>query len=87
MEILNEVRERSMVDPSILDTPAFKPIEKEYREEIRKGPDYICDICWKNEYRTNVIELNPSKYDIKLFVTNVILIKIVMIKRLNMQGL
>ena len=56
-----------MVDPSIIDTPAFKLIEEEYKEEIKKGPDYICDICWKTEYRINVIVLDPSKYDKKLF--------------------
>lgn len=36
MEILNEMQGRSMVHPSFLDTPAFKLIEKEYGEEIRK---------------------------------------------------
>ena len=34
-------KEESMVDPSLLDTPAFKLIEKEYREENRKGLSYI----------------------------------------------
>ena len=67
MEILNEMQGRSMVHPSFLDTPAFKLIEKEYGEEIRKGPNYICNICWKTEYRTSVIELDPSKHDEKLF--------------------
>ena len=67
MEILNEIQGRSMVDPSFLDTPAFKLIEKEYGEEIRKGPNYICNICWKTEYRTIVIELDPSKHDKQLF--------------------
>lgn len=67
MEILNEMQGRSMVDPSFLDTPAFKLIEKEFGEEIRKGPNYIWNICWKTEYRTNVIELDPSKHDKKLF--------------------
>ena len=75
-EILNEVQGRSMVDPSTLDTPAFKLIEQEYRQQIRKGPNYFCDICWKIEYRSWILQSM-----IKSFLNNVILINIVMIKR------
>ena len=59
MEILNEIQGGNMINPSILDTPPFKLIEKEYRDQIKKGTDYICNICWKTERRVNVIELNP----------------------------
>lgn len=61
------MQERSMVDSSILDTQAFKLIKKEYGEETGKGANYICGICWKTGYRTNVIELDPAKYGKKLF--------------------
>ena len=52
-----------MVDPSILDTEAFRLIEKEYTSAIREGPTYVCDICWKLEFRQNVINFNNSKYE------------------------
>ena len=45
----------SMVDPSILETQGFKIIKKELKCAIAEGPSWICDICWKFEFRKNVI--------------------------------
>ena len=60
--IFNDVQACSMVDPCILKTPAFKLIEKEFKGAIQEGPTYICDICWRSEYRKSVKELKESKY-------------------------
>ena len=51
-----------MVDPFILTTPAFKIIEEDFKSAIQEGPTYICDICWKFEFRKNVIKLHALKY-------------------------
>ena len=56
-----------MVDPSILETEAFKLIQKEFQMAINEGPTYICDICLKFEFRTNVIKLKVSNYDTDVF--------------------
>ena len=66
-EIFSAVQTCSMVDPSILETDAFKLIQKEFSNAIRKGPTKICDICWKFEYRSNVMLLDYSKYEKNLF--------------------
>ena len=42
---LDEVKKCNMIDPSILELKAFKIIQEEYSSGIRKGPDYICNIC------------------------------------------
>ena len=49
-----------MVDPSILNTDAFKIIEKAFEKAFK-----ICDICLKMEYRGNVLKLKESdkRYD------------------------
>ena len=52
----------SMVDPFILTTPVFKIIAEEFKSAIHEGPNYICDICWKFEFRKKVIKLNALKY-------------------------
>ena len=57
----------SMVDPAILSTTAYKIIKEIFQSAIEEGPTYICDICWKFEYRTNVIKLDPSKYEKEVF--------------------
>ena len=38
----DEVKGKSMVDPSILNTNAYKIIEKDFLEEIDEGPEYMC---------------------------------------------
>ena len=35
----------SMVDPCILNTQAFKLVEKEFKTAIQEGPTYTCHIC------------------------------------------
>merc|ERR1719494_1391510 len=49
-----EVKEMSMVDPSILDTNAYKIIEKDFLEEINEGPEYKCEICICLNYKKSV---------------------------------
>ena len=39
----------------------------EYKDAINEGPTYICSICWKFEFRTNIITLNSAKYESELF--------------------
>ena len=43
--IFNNVQMCSMVDPSILTTPAFRLIEEDFKTAIQEGPTYICVIC------------------------------------------
>ena len=51
-----------MTDPSKLTTPGLRIIEDDFNSAIQEGPTYICDICWKFEFRRNVIKLIASKY-------------------------
>ena len=48
-----EVKEMSKVDPSILDTNAYKIIEKDFLVEINEGPEYKCEICLLQKIRIN----------------------------------
>ena len=57
----------SMTDPCILTTPAFRLIEEDFKDAIHKGPTYICDICWKFEFRRNVIKLKEPKYPADIY--------------------
>ena len=56
-----------MTDPCILTTPAFRLTEKDFKGAIQEGPTYICDICWKLEFRQNVIKLKESKYKTDIY--------------------
>ena len=60
--IINNVQLCSMYDPCILTTPAFRLIEEDFNDAIQEGPTYIFDICWKFEFRRNVIKSKESKY-------------------------
>ena len=51
-----------MTDPEMLDTDAYHYMFDEFNKAIDKGPTYICNICWKCEYKTNTLTLNPEKY-------------------------
>ena len=53
--IFNNVQMCSMTYPCILATPAFRLIEQDFKGATQEGPTYICDICWKFEFRRNVI--------------------------------
>ena len=57
----------SKVDPSILDTNAYKIIEKDFLEEINEGPEYKCEICICWNYKKSVSVLNSEKYDAVVF--------------------
>ena len=56
-----------MVDPSILETSAFMLIQEDYFSEIKEGPDCICEICHKCEYRGNVLRLDSFWYKAQVF--------------------
>ena len=66
-EIFESIKNQSMVDESILQTEAFNLIYSEYKEAISEGPTYICTVCWKFEFRRNILTLNSSKYESELF--------------------
>ena len=53
---------KSMVHPSILDTKTFKLIEKGFLKAVQEGPMHICNVCWKFEWKKNVIKLTVSPY-------------------------
>ena len=55
-----------MTDPSILQTEAFKLVYDKYKEAINQGPTYVCDICWKNEFRKSVVQLVKSKFETEI---------------------
>ena len=57
----------SVVNPSILTKLAFRLIDKDFKTAIQEGPTYICDICWKFEFRRNVIKLKESKYQADIY--------------------
>ena len=46
---------------------AFKIIESEFKDAIKEGPTFICDICWKFELRSNVIKLTETKYEQEIY--------------------
>ena len=57
----------SMTDTCILTTPAFRIIEEDFKSVIQEDPTYICDICWKFQFRRNVIKLRKSKYQTDIY--------------------
>ena len=65
--IFNNVQMCSMVYPSILTAPAFRLIEEDFKSAIQEVPTYICDICWKFEFRRNVIKLMEPKYQTDIY--------------------
>ena len=65
--IFNNVQMCSMVDPSILTTPAFRLIEEDFKSVIQEDPSYICEICWKLEFQRNVIKLKEPKYQTDIY--------------------
>ena len=57
------VEDMSVVDPVVLNTEAYKIIQKNFINAITEGPTFICDICIEFHFKNNVMVLNPSKYD------------------------
>ena len=57
MKIFNGIEGQSMLDPTILKTQAFKLIQEDFFSEIKKGPDYVCNICHKCEYKEKCFEI------------------------------
>ena len=60
--ILNNVHVCIRTDPCIPTIPAFRLIEEDFKGAIQESRTYICDICWKFEFRRSVIKLKESKY-------------------------
>ena len=42
-------------------------MKNEFMIAIQECPTYVCNVCWKFEYRTNVILMNPDKYQPDIF--------------------
>ena len=57
------VRGKSMTDPSIIRTDAFKIIQSSWQKVMNEGPEYTCAICIKQEWKSNVVKLNKGKYE------------------------
>ena len=57
----------SMTNPCIVTTPAFRIIEEDFMDASQEGHTYICDICWKFEFRRNVIKLKELKYQTDIY--------------------
>ena len=56
-----------MVDPSILKRQAFKLNQEDFFSEIKKGAEYVCDICHKCEYKENVLRSVTFRYGTQVF--------------------
>ena len=52
-----------MTDPNILYTDGYKYIQAKFNKSIQQGPLFACNIFWKFEYKTNVVELNLDRYN------------------------
>ena len=57
----------SMANPCMHTTSAFRLIEEDFKGAIHEGLSYICDICRKFEFRSNVLILHDSKYQIHIY--------------------
>ena len=62
-EAFDEVTYFSKVDPMILKTEAFSLIKGDFLVACGEGPDYVCNICHKCEYRVIVLLFDPSRYN------------------------
>ena len=56
-----------MTDPNILDTDAYLCMLNEFEKSIQKGPTCVCNVCWKFEYKINVVIMNSEKYEPQIF--------------------
>ena len=65
--VFNNIQMCSMVVLSILTTPAFRLIKEDFKNVVQEGPTYICDICWKFEFRRNAIKLKEPKYKTHIY--------------------
>ena len=65
--VFNNIQMCSMV-LSILTTPAFRLIKENFKNVVQEGPTYICDICWKFEFRRNAIKLKEPKYKTHIYI-------------------
>ena len=53
----------SRTDPAIFETEAFKAVECKFKSAISEAPTYICDICIKFEYKSNVVLKKEDRYE------------------------
>ena len=63
-----EARYHDSTDPRILDTPGYLYMYDQFMMSINQGPTYVCNICWKFEYRTNVTVMKSDKYDPDIYM-------------------
>ena len=56
-----------MTDSHVLTTPSFRLTKEGLKGAIQDGPTYICDICWKFEFRRNVIKLKETKHQTNIY--------------------
>ena len=57
----------NMTVPCILTTAAFRLTEQDFKGVIQEGPTCSRDICWKFEFRRNVIKLKEPKYQADIY--------------------
>ena len=57
MKIFNGIEGKSMLDPTILKTQGFKLIQEDFFSEIKKDPDYVCNIFHICEYKEKCFEV------------------------------
>ena len=64
-----KVTEESMVSVSILHTNAYAIISSNWEKIKNKYPEYTFAICIKQEWKTNMLKRDPSRYkkDSKMF--------------------
>ncbi|GAB1600976.1 hypothetical protein Ahia01_000375800, partial [Argonauta hians] len=62
-------KQHSMVDPAILHTKAYLQVKKDFDSVVHEGPTFICDVCWKIEYKSRVLQLKQHKYDTDIFTS------------------
>ena len=51
-----------MTDLAIFGTKAYQILSSNWQKIMSQGPEYTCSICMKQEWRTNVVILDPQKY-------------------------
>ena len=50
-----------MTDPSIIHTKVFQIVTLDWQNIKEQGPEYTCAICIKQEWRSNVLNLDSKK--------------------------
>ena len=67
LQMYNDVQSYDMTDPNILDTDAYSCMLNKFEKSMQEDHTYVCNVCWKFEYRTNVLIMNTEKYEHQIF--------------------